>query len=372
MGLHLEVAGAAVNSQQKLLRAQAWYSLYNLEVALMEITGRPGCVALTAVTTPIDGLDQDIDSKGQRPDRQGEQRSQPPPLQPILPRPQQSAGVGQSSNPARTVPQSLPATAPSLRSKFLSYRIRLSIISHQISSSVYTGGHGMSWSDLQDTIRHFQVRLQQFLVDLPGGLSLGTRKIPPYAASLSRIELDLYYWSLQITLHRPCLVAPEIGPESEVTRPKSFNHQAAIACVEAALSMFTVLPRKPEAAKIYRTLPWWNLLHFICQAAAVLIIELCLGGVHCPSQVDDIVDCLKVALSYLQCMSAGSLSVFKAWRIFRQLLADATARLGIDVSDVPEHGPQPVGWTAEHERLLVSSLQNPARRKSAEPAAMST
>ncbi len=360
MGLHLEIIDA-VSTHQKLLRAQAWYSLYNLEIALMEITGRPGSIALSDMTTPIDGLEQDIETDEERSDRFSRIPQQPS-FQPILPRPKLSA-----SDPPRSLhlprSPSYPLIAQySLRSTFLTYRIRLSTISHRISSTIYTGGHDMSWSDLQDHIRHFQVRLQQFLVDLPGGLSFGAKPSAPMAASLSRIELELYYWSLQITLHRPCLIAVSGQSENDSSKPRSFHEKAALTCVEAALSMIAFLPPQPEAAQIYQTLPWWNLLHFLCQAAAVLTIELCFNAVHCPSQLIDIVEALKISLSYLRCMSAGSLSVYKAWRIFRQLLMDATSRLDIDVSDVLHEAHRPAGWTAELENSLLRSLDHKGRR----------
>ena len=184
----------------------------------MEITGRPGSISLRDMTTPTDGLEQESEFEAQP--------------------------------------------------NFSTFRIHLSIISHHISSSVYTGGRGMTWSDLQDTIRHFQTELQLFLADLPGGLTVKPAR--PFAPSLTRVELELYYWSLQITLHRPCLIAPGQHPQNESPASAAFHRKTAVTCIESALSMMALLPRQPEAAEIYRRLPWWNLLHFLCQAATVI------------------------------------------------------------------------------------------------------
>jgi hypothetical protein len=49
-----------------------------------------------------------------------------------------------------------------------------------------------------------------------------------------------------------------------------------VECVQAALTMLQLMPDHPNVSEAYRVLPWWSLLHFVCQAAAVLIMELCL------------------------------------------------------------------------------------------------
>src|SRR2546423_4526043 len=159
-------------------------------------------------------------------------------------------------------------------------------------------------------------------------------------------------------VHRPCLCNLEgrIANESRISR--DFNQEAAVECVDAALALLRLMPDSPNIAEAYRILPWWSLLHYVCQAAAVLILELCLAAQHCPSQVGEILDGLKKAISYLRLMARASLSAYKAWRVCRQLMADSTSRLGIDTMDVPSDMPQPRGWTEGHETSLVQALDD--------------
>ena len=116
------------------------------------------------------------------------------------------------------------------------------------------------------------------------------------------------------------------------------------------------MPDSPDIAQAYRILPWWSLIHYMCQAAAVLILELCLAAQHCPWRVDEILDGLKKAVAYLRMMSRASLSAYKAWRVCRQLMANSALRLGIDTTDIPSDMAAPRGWTEAYEMLLVQAL----------------
>jgi hypothetical protein len=171
-------------------------------------------------------------------------------------------------------------------------------------------------------------------------------------------------------LHRPCLCNLEGRIVNESGASRDFNREAAVACIDAALALLRLMPDSPNIAEAYRILPWWSLLHYVCQAAAVLILELCLAAQHCPSRVGEILDGLKKAISYLRMMSCASLSAYKAWRVCRQLMADSTSRLGIDIMDVPSDMPHPPGWTPAYETALVKALDD--RKDSLFPGSLRT
>ena len=159
-------------------------------------------------------------------------------------------------------------------------------------------------------------------------------------------------------LFRPCLCDMEGRIENESRASREFNQEAAAACIAAAMSLLNLIPESPEISEAYRTLPWWGLLHYVCQAAAVLILELCLSAQHAPLQAGEMMDGLRKAMFYLHMMSRHSLSAFKAWRICRQLLADAGSKSGLVTLDLPTDAPQPPGWNAAHEALLAKALEN--------------
>ena len=215
----------------------------------------------------------------------------------------------------------------------------------------------MTWSDVQDAVKQFNMELLQWQSMLPAGLT-ELRKQQQIGSSDAGIELAMYYWSVRMILYRPCLCNLEGRIANESRASRDFNLEAAVAGVDAALGLLRLMPNSPNIAEAYRILPWWSLLHYVCQAAAILILELCLAAQHCSSRIGEILDGLKKAISYLRMMSRASLSAYKAWKVCRQLMADATSRLGIDTMDVPTEMVHPHGWTEAYETSLLQALDD--------------
>ena len=336
----------SISAHQKAVRARTWYSLYSLEIALEELTGRPCSILLADVSAPLDAIQDDLasDASDGLIDMDGVSPEEPVPWHVFL------------------------QTKERLASAHASCRVRLSMISQKIFSSVYVAGHEMSWGDIQDMIRGCELELQQWLVNLPRDLTPDAMEPSSNGVNLG-LELALYYWSVRMILLRPCLCDLEGRIENESRTSRTFNRMAAVACVDAGRSLLALIPDEPAPHDAYLLLPWWMLLHYICQAAAVLTLELCLGAQHAPTQVGEIVAGLKKAVSYLRFMSVESLSAFKAWKIFRHLLSVSTSKFGIDISDVPADAPQPPGWTPIHEMRLAKALDDKKgnRRSPASP-----
>ncbi len=304
-----------------------------MEIALVEFTGRPASITTIDISTPIDAA------------REGADLSAAQQTQFLM------DGVEpESSRMVRPLSSSL--IAGTLPSQF-SYRVRLIILSHRIYSSLYSVGGEMSWSDVQDAVRQFNIELQQWQARIPLNLTMLQIQQPIRSAD-PRIELAMYYWSVRMILYRPCLCDMEGRIENESSTSREFNTEAAVSCVDAALSMLRLMPDNPEVTEAYRILPWWSLLHYVCQVTAILIIELCLGVQHCPERVDEILEGLRKAMLYLRMMSGASLSAFKAWRVCRQTMTDVTSSLGIEGDYID--AAVPPGWIPAFESSLVKAL----------------
>ena len=62
-------------------------------------------------------------------------------------------------------------------------------------------------------------------------------------------------------------------------------------------------------------------------------------------------------MSYLWCLTAESLSAYRAWRMFRRMLVVLTFRYGeLDVADIPLEAVAPIGWTDRDEALMEQTL----------------
>ena len=340
LGLQLRVTARSISTYQKSIRARTWYALYTLEITLAEFTGRPCSITTSDISAPIVPMREDAEFSTDQ--------------QALL-----VDGVPDASYSALTSAISEEGT----RSAHFSCRVQLSILSHRICSSLYGVAQEMSWSEAQDLIRRLDLELQRWNSRLPAELNAAQMQTPIKSAD-PKIELAMYYWSVRMILFRPCLCDMEGRIKSESKTSQEFNQAAAAACVTAALTLLNLMPESPEISEAFRILPWWVLLHYVCQATAVLLLELCLGAQHCPSQIGEILAGLRKAMSYLRMMLGESLSAFKAWRVCRQLLADTTSIFGLDTSDVPSDAPQPPGWNAAYETWLVKALENAAEKPS--------
>lgn len=74
-------------------------------------------------------------------------------------------------------------------------------------------------------------------------------------------------------------LTPGSQTEQQYSLPRGrFGNDTALTCVRSALLLLAVLPNEPDEKWFYTISPWWTMLHFIMQAATVLI-HLTVGSV---------------------------------------------------------------------------------------------
>jgi hypothetical protein len=323
-----------------------WYSLYSLEVAMSEVFGKPPSISLAYTTVPLSLLQGNenegdhtsgIDSRWLWLDFLRRRR-------PII----QTMGGGQMSW------QNFQFIGYGAPRQHLSSRARLTMISNQIMTELYMPTQSDSWAATQTKIASLERQLLDWRKDLPEGLDMEST-VSSGTDPRVKIELILYYQSIRIILHRPCLCRIQISAESIFS--KEFNRSSARSCVHGAVSLINVLPDDPTAHEAYQLLPWWNLLHYLCQALAVFILELCLDMEHFEKSSSSITPHVQKAMSYLWCLTTGSLSAYKAWRILRQMLVVLSFRIDdFDIAGIALDAQVPIGWTAVNEELLMKAL----------------
>ncbi|KIY03019.1 uncharacterized protein Z520_01485 [Fonsecaea multimorphosa CBS 102226] len=353
LGLHLNITDPAVSELDKVRRARTWYSLYSLEILIAEITGRPKSISLLDVTIPIDlfySVPQETEQfSGQIDNFRSPSASRKMWLDYL------NNGRNVSQMTGGMVPwKSFASLGRGVPTSYLPQRLYLCRLSDRVASQMYSGTSEDSWSQTQRKIGDLQSELRAWAENLPQELALQGQDSGD-SDPRAKIELGLYYHSVEMILHRPCLC--EIIIEEESTQSKEFNRSSARACVHAAMSILSLMPDYPTAHEAYQLLPWWALLHFVAQAAAVLLLELALDAQHFKDEVPQVVTYLRKAMAYLWCMSGGSLSCYRAWRIFRQLLTEIIERHEeLDLADVPEEAAPPPGWNDELEELTVKAF----------------
>lgn len=339
--------GAGINISQQHIRSRTWWSLYALEQLLGDFTGRPTSILDSDIAIPLDVAKESEEASPRSPGFSLPEAAQ----QVLLDRP--PAGLRALQYPSHP---------------YFVWRVRLSILGHRIRSLLYSSSQmSKTWSRFQQSIREFDQQLTQWSAELPKDLRLSwgvdIQSAERYGGQLlDRFELAMSYQSTRMILFRPCLCHLDGVIPHESALSRNFNQEAAVACVSAARNMLSLLPDEAINAHASKMLPWWSLLHYINQAGAVLLLELCLKGDHMPSQVDQLFTDIGKIMRWLAEMAADSLSAWRSWKIFRKLSLQAAASVGVEVI-FPEDVQKPPGWKPAYEQLLSPSLTVPLNQQ---------
>jgi hypothetical protein len=334
--------------------ARLFYSIYSFEIFLAETTGRPKAISIENV------MQFSI-------------------LLPDSPEPVSSTATGGPTistintsqlwsnfltthfkSPQRMTPPlgtrwEAQNIAQTFTLKYFPCRVRLCIISHRIGSELYDGAPHSTWSAVQDKITYFETELRKWRQELPHELNSQVFSTTDHNPRPT-VELAMYYHSVQMILYCRLLSGPWNREEWDTSR--HFENYSGRSCVFAAMDMLALLPNDPTDQECYHLLPWWGSVHYLCQAAAVLLLELCLKAPHFRrSDTGMISRCLWKAVSYLRFLAECSLSAYKAWRTFQHLAMDICAQYDdFPTTDVTEVGDWPHGWTDLDEAHLIQAL----------------
>ena len=325
-------------------RAALIYSLYQLEVLLSEMTGRSMCIRTLDFTVqippmkPLDHWEHSSSLKAAAGPDRGKVSSL---WQSFL---GVQRGVALNLSGGTTPWNRFVPVGSNASPQHFTARLALSKISEEIGAKLYFRSIEMTWSDYQHEVRALAGKLQTWSTSLPPELRVdfeGDATFDPR----SRLELAMYHHSVRMILWRACLC--EITLEGESAASAHFNREGALACIQSALNTMDTMPDAPIAAEVFQILPWWPLLHYICQAAAVLLLELSLNIQHMQGGTTTIMLALKKATNYLWIFAEHSKSAYKAWNIVRCLADKALGRYRTDLfSDVPMAALRP--WNSDN------------------------
>ena len=353
LGLHLKVTNDMVENIELRNRARVWYSLSRLEILLSEITGRPKCLrgADASVSRSSSALADDSHQPPPKLDH---------PVQDLDPHEIWKSFLGENQDIASTFSGGItpwqnfgPVAHSTAEPQFVS-ALELSAISDKIGSELYLSPVDLTWADVQGTVRKLERELTKWESDLSPDLRLsnaGTTNIDPR----SNLELEMYHCSIRLILYRPFLCEILIDEESQDSI--DFNRLCAQKCVHAAMQIVNMMPDNPAVETYLQVLPWWGLLHYVCQAGAIMLLELCLNVQHMQTETGNVMMAMRKVLEYLWALSCVSKSAYKAWTMFRMLSEKVTQRYHFNMlTDVPQHAQKPFSWTEDDDELLHRCL----------------
>jgi hypothetical protein len=333
----------AASDDEKLRRHLVWRALCVLESFLCEILGRPlgvrfrpreGQSALTGVeTTTLSEYEVQLGDRSSW--LWGQFLSQ--------------TQWSDHSFPGRFFPSG--QIGAGIPDSYFSATFQLGIIASEISSRLFVDDSNQTWHDLQVAMDKLESSLDSWANNLPEELYISKVKqhaLDPRAA----LDLAMHRNNIRMLLYRPCLC--EINIESESAKSKAFNSSRARLCVEAALELINLLPDDPIAGRLFQILPWWSLLHYLCQAGTVLLLELCLDLQHFPSEGLRIESGVDKVIGYLSSLCVYSKSAYKAHFVFHLFRDKVLGRLSRDdaATEIREP-PIPPTWNQDDTEGFV-------------------
>ncbi|KAF8846750.1 hypothetical protein BDZ45DRAFT_755662 [Acephala macrosclerotiorum] len=355
LGLQVRIHADSLSDYEKEQRVRLWWSLYTLECLLNELTGRPSCISEQDISAT---LPLNIDEEDLQPSKfmyinnpESDQTS----------RRASKSSRSSDSRPTATyqmptgIPQPLIYKFPALSLPVTSltyfiYRIQLCIVSHEIVTQLYCAATTKAkWSSVQSTIKRIDSRLISWRDTLPPSFNItfDPWTSPDFSSPniLPRLGLAMIFNSSRMILFRPCLCRFERRIESHSKESKDFNQEAAEICIHSARTMINLIHWSASTvSKLYAIPPWWNTLHYLCEALSVLVLEMAFQAQHLPSEVADILEDAKNGIRWLRMMAGESVSARKAWEIFDCLIRLVAPMINWSIFDMPTEAPIPPGY----------------------------
>jgi hypothetical protein len=233
---------------------------------------------------------------------------------------------------------------PFTTSTYFIHRTLLSLITHEVLARLYCASAAkLTWSEVQDLIRDFDLELIAWVQNLPPEVDI-LAQTESSEHELERASLGMQYHSSRMILHRSCLCHSESRIDLDSQVSEGFSRTALVICIGSARELIRYLPDPPNPAEAYTKTPWWNLQHYLSQVASVLMLEIALRAEHAPNTADKILGDAKKVVSWLRAMSIDSVPARKCWVIFDSLLREVAPRIGGNTDDMPRDAPLSSHW----------------------------
>ena len=341
----------------KEIRYRVWWSLYVLEHQLGNMTGRATSISDDSCTTPLPvPLDED---KFQSPGgmnllgsemQKGGRNPSTCPLSTNATESTPGSDRSRSASNSKLDKSRSPSTpqfpdlswtrnvAPNASLYFLEY-VQLTRLTQQILNRLYTPFVAQrSWSQVQSIISQLEADLESWFRDLPAVFDF-KRKLRDQEFMEFRWNLGFFYYSTRMKINRPCLCRLDRKIPRQSANSREFNREAANRCVDAAQEMMALVPDEPNSVGLNSIGPWWNTLHYLVQAAIVMMLEMAFRASHMPEEADNLLKATKKAVRWLHQMAEDSVSARRAWRFCDAQLRETAPKVGGNCDDLPTHPP---------------------------------
>lgn len=245
----------------------------------------------------------------------------------------------QDSQAARHESLTLHVNGPTV----LLHRILLDKILADVMQTLYCARTvRLSWATLQEHMVRLNSLLDDWRSQLPQFYAVDSDSIGDRTPLPEQTFLMLRYHSMRMMINRPCLCEADVltkamPGQSEASVKK--DQEAAELCVTSAQALLRLLPSDPDIIWVFKCAPWWCILHYLVQSAAILILEIIFKAVHVEDSIEDVTADARAVLQWLSEMARTGASAKKAWTVVSKLLSLAMIKAGQDPA-----GLEPYMW----------------------------
>lgn len=342
LGLHLRSVGSCTSDTSKEIRYRVWWSLYSVEHLLSVMTGRPSCIIDNSCTTPLpvpfDESDFQKEEVAQLISTSGRDA-----LSPLERVPFSNSATSLGSTADSTTSDNVESdtkinkveylkSLPPCMSLYFLQLTSLTTVAKRMIVKLYSPEALQSpWASTQFTIQSLMLEIDSWFMNLPSAYDFTSTQTPQCPLG-QRMGLAFLFYSTKIGITRPCLCRLNQSA-AEGDRTQEFCSKTAAECVESACHMLTLFPDTPDAALLHRISPWWGTLHYLMQAATVLLLELAYRAQHVPEKAIMVSKAAKKSLDWLSTLSKTSMASERAWKLCSGYMRRLAPHVGIDVDD---------------------------------------
>ena len=358
LGINMRNDSTALKDSLKEIRYRVWWSLYTMEHRLCGMTGRVNCIQDDHCTTPLPApLEEDqfetehgqrmLNHERQEGDRAPSANTHVPGNGSNSPSVTESSLSGRKKETSRS-PSIAAGQQPSMdwakgvtgnASLYFLHLVQLTRLTQNIFHQLYNPSvvNGV-WSDVQNTIKQLDEQLDYWYRTLPEAYDF-KRKQRDKDCYEYRLGLGFFYYGTKMVIHRPCLCRLDRKIPGQSAKSHEFNRNAAQQCVEAAKNLLGLIPDEPNAVGLIRVGPWWSILHWLVQAATVLMLEISFRAAHMPEEAEALLEASKKAVRWLHALGEDDLSASRAWALCNSTLQDTASKIGREATDMPTDPP---------------------------------
>lgn len=269
LGLNLRCADSTTSPFSKETRSRLWWSIICVECLITSTTGR------------MSGLNESV-SAVSLPNPFYESRISITDTDPLL----SEASLHEAhlepsmfeSEQQREEVMKLVHNCEPTSSLFFYFLVSLMTTNQSFLTKVYSiEGLRQTHAEIRRRTRTYIGYLEKWLLKLPSSYKFiapdntfddktGSR---PFLRE--RVCLAINYYSVQISLCRPCLSAINKPTHKSKT---TFRAELTTGCLSSACSLIGVLPKQPDLEWLALYTPRWSIVHFLMQAVTALLLGL--------------------------------------------------------------------------------------------------